>query len=190
MSWEAVFGESWFWIAAGLIWARAALSFYGAPRKLINEARRGTMEGRIDGVAPAAFAYDLVRWRLGPGNPLPRGLLPLRWPLLGGAAAWCVANAVFGDAASLAALTALGPVAAATLALEPRLQAAVDAARAAAAAAAPSPAGEGASVVDAASGGMPQFADTLEQLWRVRMASVALAVLATAVAAIVTRGLL
>lgn len=171
MSWDAVFGEAWFWAAAALIWARAAFSLYGAPRRLIGEARRGTAEGRTEGLAPAAFALDLVRWRLGPGNPCPTGILPLRWPLLGGAVAWLLASAVFGDLFSLALLLALGPPLAVGLALEPRLLAATEAARA-----------DGPEAPRLAA-----FADTLEQAWRLRLASVAIAVLLTAAAAAATR---
>lgn len=171
MSWSGVFGEAWFWVAAALIWARAALTLCGAPLKLIGEARRGTAEGRTEGLAPAAFALDLVRWRLGPGHPCPRGILPLRWPLLGGAGAWLLASAVFGDLLSLALLLALGPPLAAGLALEPRLMEATDAAR-----------GAGPEAPRLAG-----FADALEQAWRLRMASVAIAVLLTASAAALTR---
>lgn len=170
MAWADVHGEFWFWVAAAVLWLHAALSMYGAPRRVIAEARRD------DGAA--AFAADLVRYRLGRGRRLPTGLLPLRWPFLGGFAAYAVAAlAASGDLSVIGVFTALAPPAAASLALEPKIGAALDRMRAAEteaeAAAAGSGGGEDAAAARAA------FADALEQCWRVRLASVAIAVLAT-----------
>ncbi|MEM9726315.1 MAG: hypothetical protein AAF909_12770 [Pseudomonadota bacterium] len=189
MAWGEVFGELWFWGAAAILWLRAALSLYGAPRRLIAEARGGLMDGRRDGLGPAAFAFDLVRWRLGPGQATPQGLVPLRLPLLGGAAAYCLGSAAIGDMFALAVFCALGPIAAVTLGLEPRVQAAVDKVRAARAqSGSPATDAEGAdaSPKDEAEL-LGDFMDTLEQAWRLRMASTAAAVLLTLVAATATR---
>lgn len=172
MDWENVFGEAWFWAAMAIFWVRAALSLYGAPRRLIGEARRGTTDERRDGVGAAAFAYDLVRWRLGPGQPFNPGLLPLRWPMLGAAAAWLAGSAAFGDLVSLGLLTALFPLAAVTLALEPRLQRAVDAVRQA--------------ETERRGDRLADFADALDQCWRLRMAVVMAAIGLTLVASFAT----
>lgn len=178
LSWAAVFGAPWFWAAATLVWARAALSLLGAPLRLIRQARRGAeavsagVEPPESGLAPAAFALDLLRWRLGAGRGAP-GLAPLRWPALGGAAAWAVSGAAFGDLLALALLTALGPIAAASLALEPPVLQAVDAARGAG-----TPAAR-----------LAAFADRLEQLWRLKLAACLAAAALTLAAAAATRAL-
>lgn len=167
MAWEQVFGEPWFWAAATLVWFRFGLRIGGVPRSLVATALKSAPEE----LGPASFLRDYARWRLGPGRVTPTGLLPLRMPAAGAAAAFLAAGAAFGDILSFAALTVLGPPLAAVLFLEPQVQKAVDAAR------------------DAGSqSGTEQvrllaFADRLEQLWRVKLAATGCAVLLTVAAA-------
>ncbi|MBX2855073.1 MAG: hypothetical protein KTR21_08800 [Rhodobacteraceae bacterium] len=157
--WADVFGEIWFWALAGILWARAAFSAYGAPRQVIAAAM----------VEPGAadFARDLVRYRLGPGSSTPRGLTALRLPALGALIGYGVLASVQGDALCLALLASLTPIAIVTLSFEGRVAAAAQAA------------------VDEA--GRAAFADVLEQIWRVRLAAVVGSILLTLIAAAVTR---
>lgn len=162
MSWEASFGQSWFWVTAAILWWRSGASVFGAPRRLIAEALK--QPGAAD------YARQLVRYRLGPGHPVPRGLLPLRWPALGALTAYCALGAVYGDMLALAVLTGLMPIALSGVLLEDRMIAAV----------------EGRSAGGA--GGAPEqsFAEALDQIWKLRFAVVLIAAAATLAASRMT----
>lgn len=106
-------GQLWFWVAAAFVWLRSVSGAYGVPRALIRAAQRGEPEA-------ARFALDLARYRLGRGRLVPLGLGPFRWPFLGAALAYAIANAVNGSFGPLVAAALLGPVAAVDVALETR----------------------------------------------------------------------
>ena len=157
--WADVFGEIWFWALIGVVWMRAAFSAYGVPRRVIVAA--------MNEPGAAGFARDLVRYRLGPGSPTPRGLTALRLPGLGAVIGYGVLASIQGDALCLALVAGLAPVAIVTLGFERRVAAAAQAA------------------VD--DPGRAAFADVLEQIWRVRLAAVVGSILLTCIAAAVTR---
>lgn len=159
MSWEASFGQSWFWVTAAILWWRSGASVFGAPRRLIAEALKHP--------GAADYARQLVRYRLGPGHPVPRGLLPLRWPALGALTAYCALGAVYGDMLALAVLTGLTPIALSGVWLEERMIAAV----------------EGRSAAGAEE---QSFAEALDQIWKLRFAVVLAAAAATLAASRLT----
>ncbi|MEL6317889.1 MAG: hypothetical protein AAFR16_09680 [Pseudomonadota bacterium] len=156
--WAEVYGEFWFWAAAGLFWIGAASELAGAPRNLIAEALRE--EERAEGPGAAAFALGLVRHRLARGRMRMAG--PLALPVAGVGAAYLAAEAALGGVWALAALTAIGPVVGARLAIEPQLRAA------------------------AAERDADRAATAFDQLWRAQFAGVVVALFATAVAAAAT----
>lgn len=110
-AWEEVFGAPWFWIAAALVWARAAGGAYGVSRRLIRAARRDP--------AAVELAHRTVCWRLGPGRLWPASLDPLRWPVFGLVVAVLLVEGGRGHALALALATAVGPILAVGMALEP-----------------------------------------------------------------------
>lgn len=105
--------QFWFWAAAVTIWLRGVAGAYGAPRRLIRAAAREP--------AAAALALDLTRYRLGPGRALPIGLAPFRWPFLGAAIAYAIAQMVLGASGALILCTMIAPIVAADLLLETRI---------------------------------------------------------------------
>lgn len=160
--WEQVFGAPWFWIAAALVWARAASSAFGASPRLIKAAKRDPDAARL--------ALHQVCWRLGPGRLLRASLEPLRWPVVGFLCAVLLGEGAFGEyALALALLTVFGPPLAARMALEPRVL--VAAMR--------------------ADGGAPDtltaFLTALEDAWKARLASVLVAAAVTVCVAIAFR---
>lgn len=168
VSWDAVFGQGWFWAAAGLYWIRAALVVFGAPRRLVSAA--------LSEPGAADFARNVVRYRLGAGSPVPIGLIPLRWPAVGALSAYLAIDAVFGNMLSLALLTGVAPIMAATLALEPRLLSALQQPAASMAS----------SAASGASDAPPTFPEALDQIWKARFAATLVAAFGTAIAAAAT----
>lgn len=152
-AWGGVFGELWFWAAALLIWARGISRLVGVPKTLLNEA--------LSDVGAARFAQGLARHWLSRTPGLISG--PMALPVIGGALAFLAAQGILaGSAWSLAAVTALGPLALARVLLEPRLR-------------------------EAAALGDPQeAAQQFDQLWKAQFAATAGAAALTVVAAIVT----
>ncbi len=148
--WGAVFGAAWFWATALLFWAGAASGLAGVPRGLIADAQTGAGE--------AALARSLARYRLSRGARLAG---PLATPIAGAGGVYLAFGAATGGAFELAALTALGPVLALRLAIEPTLRAAT------------------ALEPDAA-------AKRFDQLWRAQFGAVAFSAAATVAAAALT----
>ena len=154
--WGQVFGASWFWIAAALVWARAGSSVYGVSRRLIKAAKRDPEFAQL--------AHQTVCWSLGPGRLWPARLDALRQPVYGALAAILVIEGVFGNALALALFTVLAPILVVGMALEPRMLGA-------------------ASAVEAGLGG---FLETLDQAAKAKLAAVLVAVLATLAASALT----
>lgn len=169
MTAEAVFGEVWFWALALAWWLRSALGVLGAPRRLIVDAQSDP--------ASAETLRRLAAWRLGPRGPVPMSIRPHRIILLLLAAAWTASGAVFGDIAPIAFGAAVLPIAATAYLTETRLTTAL----AAATPTEPENAGD-----PERAARLTRFADAVEQVWRLRLAAVAVSVLATLAAAAAT----